>query len=110
PQANGMLTNLSLDLRDAIRTFLKQPAFAATAVLTLALGIGATTAIFSVVYGVLLKPLPFSEPERLEGLLVSASTLPLLRIQPIAGNGFTAEDDTPGHPLRVILTYGYWQR
>ena len=53
------------DLRYATRTFRKQPAFAATAVLTLALGIGATTAIFSVVYGVLLKPLPFHDPERL---------------------------------------------
>ena len=43
---------------------MKQPGFAAVAVLTLALRIGATTAIFSVVYGVLLKPLPFHEPER----------------------------------------------
>ena len=56
------------DLRYARRIFSKQPAFAATAVLTLALGIGATTAIFSVVYGVLLKPLPFHEPERLVSL------------------------------------------
>jgi putative ABC transport system permease protein len=57
-----VLTDLWQDLRYATRTFSKQPAFATTAVLTLALGIGATTAIFSVVYGVLLKSLPFLEP------------------------------------------------
>jgi putative ABC transport system permease protein len=115
-----------------------------------------------VVYGVLLKPLPFHEPERLvsvrqhaphgagtnhgpttyltyrenqrafeaigawdptevsitgggdpervQALLVSAATLPLLRVQPVLGRVFSAEDDTPGNPLRVVLTYGYWQR
>jgi predicted permease len=154
--------DLRQDVRYAARVFWKQPAFAAAAVLTLALGIGATTAIFSVVYSVLLKPLPFHEPERLvsltqiaphgaganhgpgtyltyrenqqvfegigawdptevsitgggdpervQGLLVSASTLPLLLVQPILGRTFSAEDDTPGAPRRVMLTHGYWQR
>jgi len=53
------------NLRIAIRHVLKSPGFAATAVLMLALGIGATTAIFSIVEGVLLRPLPFPHPERL---------------------------------------------
>ncbi len=59
------MSSLSRDLRIAVRHLLKSPGFSATAVLMLAFGIGATTAIFSIVEGVLLRPLPFPQADRL---------------------------------------------
>jgi predicted permease len=59
------MNNLWFDTRYAVRQLLKTPGFALTALLTLAFGIGATTAIFSIVEGVLLRPLPFADPSRL---------------------------------------------
>ena len=147
-----------------VRRLLRTPLFTLVALLTLGIGIGANTALFSVVYGVLLKPLPFDEPDRLVGvwhkapgmnvdlmqqgpafyltyrdenrtfehiglwadraasvtgagdpervqtLMVTDGTLQAVRVQPTIGRVFNREDDTPGSPERVILTYAYWQR
>jgi len=62
--------NLSLDLRFAMRSALRHPTFSIVVIVTLALGIGANTAMFSLMHAVFLKPLPFQDPER----IVFAST------------------------------------
>jgi len=147
-----------------VRRLLRAPLFASVAVLTLALGIGANTAIFSVVRGVLLKPLPFDdpdtlvgvwhtapglgvpllnqapafyltyreegrtfediglwdttavavtgagEPERVSALVVTDGTLNVMRVQPVIGRRFNADDDSPRTPERVLLAHGYWER
>lgn len=71
--ANDMLH----DVKHAWRTFTRMPAFTVTAIVTLALGIGANVAIFSIVDGVLLRPLPLPDPERLVVIWETNPTLPV---------------------------------
>src|ERR671933_8121 len=59
------MRNFLNDLRHGVRLLRKAPAFSIAALIVLALGIGANTAVFSIVYGVLLRPLPFADPDRL---------------------------------------------
>src|SRR4051794_16915477 len=158
------------DVRYAWRTLARSPGFTIVAALTLALGVGATTTIFSVVNGVLLRPLPYrdsdriaslwvhfgvgaqalpvmspgdfrdyqqrntsfammaagtgpqvigatgaltdrgSEPERVDVSAVTANFFPLLGVDPHYGRHFLAEEEAPGGPKVVILSYGLWQR
>jgi putative ABC transport system permease protein len=158
-----MLDQLLHDLRFGVRTLAKNRGFALLAILTLGLGIGANTAIFSVIYGVLLKPLPYTDSDRLvlirqaapligradvgvsikeyftyreqaddfEGLVefhqmnfdllkrgepdrvntgvVSPNFFHVLGIQPVLGRSFLPEDDVPGAPAVLIVSYSYWQ-
>ena len=158
------LSDVWQDLRYAARMSWKQPGFAAAAVLTLALGIGAThgdlqrglrrVAEAAAVRragaaGERASPTGRRQPHlrtmaprrtsRLSrqpagvrgrsargnptrsrspaaairssrGAVGQRRTLPMLRVQPLLGRLFTRDDDAPGSPLRVVLTYGYWQR
>ena len=160
-----LLDALLQDLRFAFRMLRKSPAFTLVAVLTLALGIGATVAVFSVLDGVVLRPLSYphpeqlvsinisplavdprvynmapedyfifreqgqsfaqigiysvngevnvsgvAEPERVRALNMTYDVLTTLEARPALGRIFSASDDSPGAPLTVVLTYGYWQR
>jgi len=150
-------------LRQVLRRLGRAPMFTVITLITLAAGVGANTVVFSVLEGVLLKPLPYphseelvgvwhaapginitdlnmspsnyfiyreqgrafqdigmyqgdsvsvtgvGEPEQVPALRVSDATLPLLGVQPILGRHFRREDDLPGAPETVLLTYGYWR-
>jgi len=78
------------DVRYALRTFVRTPGFAATAALTLAIGIGANTAIFTVVYALLLKPLPFDSPDR---LIYLHDTFPAVSVASVSYPKFLALRD-----------------
>ncbi|MGA2736902.1 MAG: ABC transporter permease [Bryobacteraceae bacterium] len=84
------LGTLAQDVRYALRTLRANPGFAATAVLSLALGIGANTAIFSILNAVMLRSLPVEDPQRLAQL------------------GSPRSD--PAHPLRVYFTNPIWEQ
>jgi predicted permease len=86
--------SLARDLRISLRTLLRTPGFAVIAILVMALGIGANVALFTVVRGVLLKPLPFLDPDRLVMLY----------------EGALREDDTAGSNVVSGGMYAEWKK
>ena len=82
------------DTRYALRMLLRSPGFAATAIVTLALALGANAAIFSAVKGVLIAPLPYHEPDRLVRLFEEAPTNPHFPVSPADFRDYRAELQT----------------
>jgi putative ABC transport system permease protein len=81
---------LSQDVRYAIRQLLRSPGFSIVAMTTLALGIGATTAIFTLVYDVMLRPLPFAQADRLVTMEeIAAEWSNIYPTLPVSANHFT---------------------
>ena len=81
-QCTAMWGDLRQDLKYAVRSLVKSPAFSLVALVTLALGIGANTAIFSVIYAVLLRPLPLHQPNRLVFIWSSTDAFPRSTLTP----------------------------
>ncbi|HSC26731.1 MAG TPA: ABC transporter permease, partial [Vicinamibacterales bacterium] len=94
------------DARESLRLVLRQPRLAVIAILTLALGIGATTAVFSVVNAVLLKPLPFTESDRLVMLWERQPSTGRERDQVAAANLFDWREQAQS--FTAVASYIYW--
>jgi putative ABC transport system permease protein len=97
----GWLESFTQDVRYGVRSLAKNPGFAVVAILTLALGIGANTAIFSVVNGVLLRPLPYPNPEQ---IVWFEDVQPKLSSAPLSAPEFIAYRDH-NHTLSQIAAY-----
>src|SRR6188768_4246540 len=94
---------LTQRIRLVTRRLLHAPLFTSVAVITLAVAIGANAAIFSVINGVLLKPLPFQEPERLVGMWHTAPGMNLTKLNQSPATYLTYRDDN-----KVFEDVGMW--
>src|ERR1700722_2043848 len=100
-RSGRFLETLWQDLRYGTRVLLKNRAFSLAAILTLALGIGANTAIFSLVYGVLLRPLPYQDGSQLGGL-------PQLNTKAAKANFPFSVKDLNDYGHRITLSKALW--
>jgi predicted permease len=122
-----MLNAIGKDVRYAVRTLVKAPGFATILVLTMALGIGANSAIFSVIEGVLLRPLPYPQPDRLVRVYFNSDTQPKFPLNPYDFRDFRSRNHSfesmaamnrhdmqlsgAGEPIRLhvfVVTAGYF--
>jgi len=99
----GFIESLARDLKHALRSLPRRPSFTVAAILTLALGIGATTAIFSVVYSVLMKPLPYPESGELVRIRHSSPALNSEDVQSAPTMYFTYRDENT-----TLAQIGFW--
>src|SRR3990172_9104347 len=100
----GLMSSVGRHFSSLTRKLARSPMFTLVSIVTLALGIGATTAIFSVVHGVLLKPLPFDEPEELVGVWHEAPGLGFDLLNQAPAFHFTYRDES-----RIFDDVGMWQ-
>jgi predicted permease len=100
----GLIDSLGRDLRYALRNLPRRPAFTFAAVLTLALGIGATTAIFSVVYSVLIKPLPYPNPSELVRIRHPQTAINMIYDEASSNMYLTYRQES-----RTFASIGLWQ-
>ncbi|MEO8028599.1 MAG: multidrug ABC transporter substrate-binding protein, partial [Bryobacteraceae bacterium] len=92
-------------MKHVLRRLLHSPMFTATTLLTLAIGIGANTAIFSVIEGVLLKPLPYTDPDRLIAVRHTAPGVNVADLPMAPSNYFVYREES-----RVFEDIGLWRR
>jgi putative ABC transport system permease protein len=98
------LGSVARDVRFTVRSLARQPSFTFPAVLTLALGIGATTAIFSVIYSVMIKPLPYASPDELVRIRHTAPGVGIANLEASSNMYLTYRDEN-----RTFASVGLWQ-